>query len=57
MYHANGNVYLMVESIIQIKSEITINVGAGVKIKKNIVCAKKIMFGILLRVVLKTENI
>ena len=31
MYHANMNVYLMVENIIQIKSEIMINIDASVK--------------------------
>ena len=45
----------MVENVIQIK--ITINVGASVKILKNIVCAKKIIFGILLHVVEKMVNI
>ena len=43
----------MVENVIQIKSGTRINVGANVKIKKNIMCAKKILFGILLHVVAK----
>ena len=47
----------MVENIIHIKSGITINVGAIVKMKKNIVCAKKITFGIRLHVVAKMVNI
>ena len=38
MYHANVNAYLMVENVVQIKSGITINVGASVK---NIIYAKK----------------
>ena len=53
----NVNVIFMVENVIQIKSGITINVGASVKILKNIVCAKKIIFGILLHVVEKMVNI
>ena len=53
----NVNVIFMVENVIQIKSGITINVGASVKFLKNIVCAKKIIFGILLHVVEKMVNI
>ena len=34
------NINLMVESVIQIKSGITINVSANVKIQKNCVCEK-----------------
>ena len=44
----------MVESVIQIKSRITINVDPSAK---NIIYAKKIIFGILLQVVGKTINI
>ena len=47
----------MVGNVIQIKSGILINVRASVKIKKNIVCAKKIIFGMLLHAVLKIVNI
>ena len=47
----------MVENVIQIKSEITINVTASVKTYKNIMGAKKIIFGILLHVDVKTVNI
>ena len=47
----------MVESVIQIKSEITINVGASAKIQKTFVRAKKIVFGILLHVGMKMVNI
>ena len=51
------NINLMVESVIQIKSGITINVSANVKIQKNFVCVKKIIFGILLHAVVKIKNI
>ena len=50
------NINLMVESVTQIKSGIT-NVSANVKIQKNFVCVKKIIFGILLHAVVKTINI
>ena len=48
----NVNVNLMVKNVIQIKSRITINVGASPNSKKktNIVCMKKIIiFGVLLQ--------
>ena len=48
------NVVLMEENVIQINGRITINVDVTVK---NIMYAKKIIFGILLRVVAKMENI
>ena len=48
----NVNVYLMEENVIQIKSGIMINVEC-----KNIIYVKKIIFGILLCVVAKIENI
>ena len=54
MYDANVNVNLMVESVIQIKSEIITNVCASVK---NITYVKKIIFEILLHVVAKEVNI
>ena len=57
IYHANVNVNLMVENVIETKSGITINVGASVKMKKNTECAKKITFGILLHVIEKIVNI
>ena len=44
----------MVENVIQIKSEITINVNVSVK---NIIYVKKIITGILLHVVEKVVNI
>ena len=45
---------LMVESVIQIKSRIMINVGANAK---NTIYVKKIIFGILLHVFVKMVNI
>ena len=47
----------MIENEIQIISEITINVDVSVNIRKNIMCAKKIIIGILLHVVAKMANI
>ena len=44
----------MVENLIQINGEITINVDVSVK---NVMCVKKKIFGILLHVVAKMENI
>ena len=46
----------MIKNVIQIKSGIKINVGASVKIQKNIVCARKVIFEILLHVVVKMIN-
>ena len=41
IYHANVNVNLMVENVIETKSGITINVGASVKMEKKYrVCEK-----------------
>ena len=57
MYYANANVNLMAENLIQIISGITINVDVSVKIQKNIMCAIKIIFGILILVVAKMVNI
>ena len=54
MYHANVNVHLMEENVIQINGGITINVDVSVK---NVIYVKKIIFGILLHVVVKMENI
>ena len=49
---------LMEESVIQIKSGITINVRVSEKKKKKkFVCSNKIIFGILLHVVLNIVNI
>ena len=50
------NVNLMEESVILIKSGIMINVDVSVKIWKNILCVKKIIFGILLHAVVKMVN-
>ena len=44
------------KNITRIKNGITINVGVSVKIQKNIICAKKIIFGILQHVVVKMVN-
>ena len=44
----------MVENLIQIKSEITINVYENTK---NIIFVKEVIFGILLHVVAKMVNI
>ena len=54
IYHANVNANLMEENVIQIKSEITVNVDASVK---NIIYVRKIIFGIPPHVVVKMENI
>ena len=56
MYHAGVNVSLMVANVTEIKSETAINISVNVKIWKNITCAKKIIFGILLHVVAKMAN-
>ena len=48
---------LVVENVAGIKNGITINVGVSIKIQKNIVCAKKYIFGILLHVLVKIINI
>ena len=46
----------MVENVIQIKIEITINVDVGAKIQEEIMC-KRIIFGILVHVLVKMVNI
>ena len=53
-YHANLNVNLMIENVIQIKSEIMINVDSSTK---SIIYVKKITFEILLHVAAKMVNI
>ena len=45
----------MLESVIQMKKGITINVDVSVKILKNIMCEKK--FGIMVHVIVKIVNI
>ena len=47
----------MVGNVHQIQSEITINIGVSVKIKKKGLCAKNIILGILLPLVVKMVNI
>ena len=54
MFHANVNLDLMEKSVIQIIGGITINVDVNVK---KLMYLKKIMFGILLHVIVKIENI
>ena len=47
------NANLTVKNVIQIKLGITINVGFNAKIENSILCAEKVIFGILLDVVIK----
>ena len=54
IYNANVNINLMEENVIQIKSGITINVELNVKSR---IYEKKIMFGIVLHIVVKMDNI
>ena len=54
MYHANVNINLMEENVVQVNGGIMINVDVSVK---NVMYVKKIMFGILLHVSVKMENI
>ena len=54
MHHANINVNLMKERVIRINGGITINIDASVK---DIIYVKKIIFGILVNVFMKVENI
>ena len=54
IYFANVNVNLMEENVIQINSGTTINAVVSVE---NVMYVKKIMFGILLHVAMKTENV
>ena len=50
----NVNVNFMVESVIQIKNEIMINLNVSVK---SIISGKIIIFAILIHVVVKTVNL
>ena len=50
------NINLMVENVVQIKIGITINICVSAKIQKNIICAKRIIFGVLLHPVAKMVN-
>ena len=54
MNHYNVNVNLVVEHVIQIKSQITININSSAK---NIIYVNNIIFGILIYVVSKMINI
>ena len=54
MCHLNANVNLMEENVNQINGGIMMNVDVSVK---NVMYLKKIMFGILLHVVVKMENV
>ena len=54
MFHVSINVNLMEQNVIQINGGITINVDVSVK---NIIYVKMIMFGVLLHVIVKMENI
>ena len=54
IYHVNINVNLMEQNVIQINGEITINVDVSVR---NIIYVKKIMYGILLHVIVKMEDL
>ena len=54
IYHVNVNVNLMEQNLIQINGVITINVYVSLR---SIIYVKKIMFGILLHVIVKMENI
>ena len=55
-YHVNAKINLMVENLTQIKSGITVNVCVSVKFQTNMMCVKKIIFGILLHVAVKMVN-
>ena len=54
MCHVNVNVNLMEENVNRINGGIMMNVDLSVK---NVMYLKKIMFGILLHVVVKMENV
>lgn len=47
----------MVENVTQINIEITEEVGVSVKAQKHIMCAKRVMFGILVLVPVKMVHI
>ena len=57
IYQVNVNVTLMVENAIHYISKIMTNVVVSVKILKNIMLVKKIIFEILLHVVVKMVRI
>ena len=47
----------MAENVTQFKSGITINIDMSAKSQENIICWKKILFGILVHVLVKMLNI
>ena len=47
----------MVENVIQIKSGTTVKVNVSAKIQENDMCAKKIIFGSQVHVLVKMVNI
>ena len=51
IYHANVRVNLMIKNVIQIKKGITINVGVSAKVRKNIICPKKNLAILLVKMV------
>ena len=57
MYHRSGNVTLMAENVTRSRSEITVSVSMKAKILKNMIWAKKIIFGTLLHLAAKMWNI
>ena len=44
IHHVNVNINLMLESVIQIQSEIMINVGASVRIKEEVFSVQKRLY-------------
>ena len=57
IYHANLHVNSMVENETQIKGGISISVDVSAKIQRNIMQAKKIIFGILIHALVKMAYI
>ena len=56
-YLVNGNAISVAENVTQIKFGIKIDVGGSAKILENVLCTKKVIFGILLHLLVKTVNI
>ena len=50
------NVILIIKNVTWIKSGIAKSVGVSIKIQKNILCAKNVIFGILQYVATKVVN-
>ena len=57
MYHVNVNINSTVENVTQVKGGATINAGVTIERRQNIICAKKIILGIFLHVVVRMVNI